>query len=129
MGSRARARTAALAALTAWALLTAAVSADGPPAHGAGSAAHDGAKPPATVTLLTGDRVAVGSDGQVVRLVRGKAREGIGFSVRREGGHTYVVPQDALCPVADGVLDRRLSSTSRSWSGTGTTTRTAPRCR
>lgn len=129
MGSTARARTAALAALTAGAPLTAAVSADGLPAHGAGSAAHDGARPPATVTLLTGDHVAVGSDGHVVRLVRGKDREGIGFSARRERGHTYVVPQDALRPVADGVLDRWLSSTSRSWSGTGTTTRTAPRCR
>lgn len=27
--------------------------------------------------------------------MRGKGREGIGFSVRREAGHTYVVPQDA----------------------------------
>lgn len=84
---------------------------------------------PSVGTLLTGDHVAVGSDGHVVRLVRGKDREGIGFSARRERGHTYVVPQDALRPVADGVLDRWLSSTSRSWSGTGTTTRTAPRCR
>ncbi|WP_328835462.1 hypothetical protein [Streptomyces europaeiscabiei] len=39
--------------------------------------------------------MSVGSGGQVVRLVRGKGREGIGFSVRREAGHTYVVPQDA----------------------------------
>ncbi|WP_330293383.1 S8 family peptidase [Streptomyces sp. NBC_00576] len=108
MGSTVRARTAALAALTAGALLTATVSAGGLSAHGAGSAAHAGAKPPATVTLVTGDRVTVGSDGQVARLVRGKGREKIGFSVRREAGHTYVVPQDALRPVADGVLDRRL---------------------
>ncbi|KOG29635.1 hypothetical protein AQJ84_38990 [Streptomyces resistomycificus] len=98
----------------AGALVTGAVSAGGQPAQAVGSAAHDGAKapgkakPPATVTLITGDRVAVGADGRVVRLVRGKGREGIGFSVRREADHTYVVPQDALRQVADGVLERRL---------------------
>ncbi|MFF3328006.1 S8 family serine peptidase [Streptomyces sp. NPDC002888] len=114
MGSTARARTAAVAAVVAGALVTGAVSAGGQPAQAVGSAAHDGtkapakAKPPATVTLISGDRVVVGSDGRVVRLVRGKGREGIGFSVRREAGHTYVVPQDALRLVADGVLDRRL---------------------
>lgn len=108
MGSTVRARTAAVAVLTAGALLTSAVSAGGLPARGVGSAAQEGSKPPATVTLVTGDRVDVGSDGQVVRLVRGKGREELGFSVRREAGHTYVVPQDALRLVADGVLDRRL---------------------
>ncbi|ANS70630.1 subtilisin-like protease [Streptomyces lincolnensis] len=116
MRSTARARTAALAAVVAGTLVTGAATADGQPAQaaGAGTAAQDArrapakAKPPSTVTLITGDRVVVGSDGQVVRLVRGKGREGIGFSVRREAGHTYVVPQDALRPVADGVLDRRL---------------------
>ena len=114
MGSTAHARTATLAAVLAGALLTGAAPADSHPARAAGSAAHEGttppakARPPATVTLITGDRVAVGSDGQVVRLERGKGREGIGISVRREAGHTYVVPQDALRLVADGVLDRRL---------------------
>ncbi|MFJ7072181.1 S8 family peptidase [Streptomyces sp. NPDC098781] len=100
--------------MLAGALVTGAVAAGGPPAQAAGSAAQDGtkgpatAKPSTTVTLITGDRVAVGEDGKVVRLERGKGRERIGFSVRREAGHTYVVPQDALRPVADGVLDRRL---------------------
>ncbi|MER7661050.1 MULTISPECIES: S8 family serine peptidase [unclassified Streptomyces] len=114
MGSTARARTAALAAVVAGALVTGAVSAGGQTAQAVGSAAHEGTKapakaePPATVTLISGDRVDVGSDGRVVRLVRGKGREGIGFSVRRADGHTYVVPQDALRLVADGVLDRRL---------------------
>ncbi|MFE6129804.1 peptidase, partial [Streptomyces sp. NPDC056437] len=114
MGSTARARTAALAAVVAGALVTGAVSAGGQTAQAAGSAAQEGtkarvkAKPPATVTLISGDRVDVGPDGRVVRLVRGKGREGIGFSVRRADGHTYVVPQDALRLVADGVLDRRL---------------------
>ncbi|MGI3200301.1 hypothetical protein ACRJ4W_20925 [Streptomyces sp. GLT-R25] len=113
MGFTARARTAALAAAVAGALVTGVVSAGGQPAQAAGSAAQDGtkapakanAKPPATVTLITGDRVDVGADGRVVRLKRGKGREDIGFSVRREAGHTYVVPQDALRPVADGVLE------------------------
>ncbi|MFC8196141.1 S8 family serine peptidase [Streptomyces sp. NPDC057298] len=117
MGFTARARTAALAAAMAGALVTGVVSAGGQPAQAAGSATHDGkkakkasakAKPPATVTLITGDRVTVDSDGKVVRLVRGKGREKLGFSIRRETGHTYVVPQDALRLVADGVLDRQL---------------------
>ncbi|MEU9954426.1 S8 family serine peptidase [Streptomyces sp. NPDC050982] len=116
MGFTARARTAALAAVVAGTLVTGAVSAGGQPAQAAGSAAQDATKasgkaktkPPATVTLITGDRVDVDSDGRVVRLKRGKGREEIGFSVRREAGHTYVVPQDALRPVADGVLDRKL---------------------
>ncbi|MGX1908273.1 S8 family serine peptidase [Streptomyces phaeochromogenes] len=116
MGFTARARTAALATAVAGALVTGVVSAGGQPAQAVGSAARDGTKasaraktkPPATVTLITGDRVDVDSDGRVVRLKRGKGRENIGFSVRREAGHTYVVPQDALRPVADGVLDRRL---------------------
>ncbi|WP_328861403.1 S8 family peptidase [Streptomyces sp. NBC_00306] len=119
MGSTARARTAALAAVVAGALVTGAVSAGGQTAQAAGSAAQEGtkarakAKPPATVTLISGDRVDVGPDGKVVRLVRGKGREGIGFSVRRADGHTYVVPQDALRLVADGVLDRRLFDVAR----------------
>lgn len=119
MGFTARARTAALAALAAGALVTGAVSAGGQPAQAAGSGAGDGkkapakAKPPATVTLITGDRATVASDGQVVRLERGEGREGIGFSVRREEGHTYVVPQDALRMVADGVLDRQLFDVAR----------------
>ncbi|MER6999090.1 S8 family serine peptidase [Streptomyces sp. NPDC000410] len=114
MGSTARARTAALAAVVAGALAMGAASAGGQAAQAAGSAAHEGAKapakakPPATVTLITGDRVVVGSDDRVVRLVRGKSREGIGFSVRRQAGHAYVIPQDALRLVADGVLDQQL---------------------
>lgn len=100
--------------MVAGALVTGAISVGGQQARAAGDTTHDGmnasakTKPAATVTLITGDRVAVGPDGQVVRLVRGKDREKIGFSVRRTAGHTYVVPQDALRLVADGVLDRRL---------------------
>ncbi|WP_449479916.1 S8 family serine peptidase [Streptomyces avidinii] len=74
------------------------------------SAPPDAAKTavPATVTLVTGDRVLVGGDGGVVQLVRGPGREGIVFSVRREAEHTYVIPRDALRMVDDGNLDRRL---------------------
>ncbi|MEU8847657.1 hypothetical protein AB0C70_15740 [Streptomyces sp. NPDC048564] len=62
MGFTARARAAALAAVVAGTLVTGAVSAGGQHAQAAGSAAQDGtkarakAKPPATVTLITGDR-------------------------------------------------------------------------
>ncbi|WP_157878047.1 S8 family serine peptidase [Streptomyces torulosus] len=114
-------RTVALAGVMAGAMVAGAVSASeahsAPGAESApdvGGGAHGGAgttaggQPAATVTLITGDRVAVGSDGQVVELTRGKGREKIGFSVRREAGHTYVVPQDALRPIADGLLDRQL---------------------
>ncbi len=112
MGSTARVRRAAFAATLAGMLVTGTVSAGGRPALAASSTAQDGrrasAQPPSTVTLITGDRVVVGADGRVVRLIRGKGREGTGFSVRREGEHTYVIPQDALRMVGDGVLDRRL---------------------
>ncbi|MFJ7159887.1 S8 family peptidase [Streptomyces sp. NPDC101118] len=76
------------------------------PAARNAAAARAGAS--AAVTLVTGDRVHVGADGRVARIDRGEGREGIVFSVRREGAHTYVVPQDALRLLADGVLDRRL---------------------
>ncbi|MBW5422772.1 S8 family serine peptidase, partial [Streptomyces sp. BG9H] len=62
-----------------------------------------------TVTLITGDRVVVGAGGKkVVRLTRGEGREQVSISVRREGGHLYVVPQDAQAMIAAGRLDRRL---------------------
>ncbi|WP_328663601.1 S8 family serine peptidase [Streptomyces sp. NBC_00328] len=112
MGTRLRARTAALAAAVAGTLIAGAAPAGIHPAQAASSTAQDGTKAKAsstaTVTLITGDRVVVGSDGRVVRLVRGKGREETGFSVRREAGHTYAIPQDALRMVGDGVLDRRL---------------------
>ncbi|QNP68997.1 S8 family serine peptidase [Streptomyces roseirectus] len=109
MGSTARARTAALAALVAGVLVTGEATAGGEPARAAGV----GARPATTVTLITGDRVAVGEDGRVASLVRGEGREKVGFSVRRAGGHTHVIPQDALRLIADGVLDRRLFDVTR----------------
>ncbi|MEI5101755.1 S8 family serine peptidase [Streptomyces sp. PmtG] len=63
----------------------------------------------ATVTLITGDRVVVAAGGhKVVRLVRGKGRERVTISVRREAGHVFVVPQDAQALITAGRLDRRL---------------------
>ncbi|MGW8780296.1 S8 family serine peptidase [Streptomyces sp. NPDC055796] len=114
-----RARTAALAAAVVGTLITGASGAGIQPARAASTTAQGGtrtpaaepvkpAKAPATVTLITGDRVVLGDDGRVSRFVRGKGREGIVISVRREAGHTYVLPQDTLRMVADGVLDRRL---------------------
>ncbi|MGW5399555.1 S8 family peptidase [Streptomyces sp. NPDC003952] len=120
MGFTRKARTAALAAAVTGTLLTGTAAAGITPALAAGTAAQDGTggpvadrakketKPPATVTLITGDRVVVKGDGSVEQLLRGAGREGTSFSVRREGARTYVVPQDALRLVADGVLDRRL---------------------
>ncbi|MFI1722620.1 S8 family serine peptidase [Streptomyces sp. NPDC020489] len=102
-----------MAAVVAGVLVTGVITAGGQSAGAADGAGLDRTKATATakastVTLITGDRVSVGSGGQVVSVDRGKGREGIGISVRRAAGHTYVVPQDALRLVADGVLDRRL---------------------
>ncbi|MER7761680.1 S8 family serine peptidase [Streptomyces sp. NPDC097619] len=65
------------------------------------------------VTLVTGDEVVLGGDGKVVRIDRAAGREGIVFTVRREAGRTYVIPQDAQRPLADGVVDRRLFDVTR----------------
>jgi subtilisin family serine protease len=65
-------------------------------------------KPAARVTLLTGDTVGVDGNGRVVEVRPGKGRSGIGFSVRRFAGHTYVVPLDATRLLGSGKLDRRL---------------------
>ncbi|KMO94054.1 S8 family peptidase [Streptomyces roseus] len=130
MGIVSRAGKAALAAAVAGTLITGAAPAGARPAQDASTTAQDGGntsaapsartaqartaqarpsvKAPATVTLITGDRVLVGGDGRVSQLVRGEGREGIVFSVRTEAEHTYVIPQDGLAMIAEGVLDRRL---------------------
>ncbi|OLF09875.1 S8 family serine peptidase [Actinophytocola xanthii] len=59
-----------------------------------------------TVTLVTGDRVRVGSDGVLIE--PGQARRGTRFSQYRVDGHDYVIPSDALAMVGAGRLDRRL---------------------
>ncbi|MGC4762179.1 S8 family serine peptidase [Micromonospora sp. DT46] len=61
---------------------------------------------PVTVTLLTGDRVTVSGTKASVRPAPG--REDVRFLTRRERGHVSVVPEDAVAPIRDGRIDRRL---------------------
>ncbi|MEU6251418.1 S8 family peptidase [Streptomyces sp. NPDC047043] len=61
-----------------------------------------------TITLITGDRVAVDPRGRVVGVNRAKGREHIPLQVRTVGGHTLVEPMDAIRLIANGKLDRRL---------------------
>ncbi|MCL6666900.1 S8 family peptidase [Streptomyces panaciradicis] len=60
------------------------------------------------ITLITGDRVLVDSKGRVVGLERAKGREHIPVQIRKEAGHTLVVPADAVRLVAAGKVDQRL---------------------
>ncbi|WP_394621585.1 S8 family serine peptidase [Lentzea sp. JNUCC 0626] len=61
------------------------------------------------VTLVTGDRVVLGRDNQVLAIRPGEGREKMAFKTARTAdGHVMVVPQDAFGPLAAGRLDRRL---------------------
>ncbi|MEV7319106.1 S8 family peptidase [Streptomyces sp. NPDC093970] len=60
------------------------------------------------VTLITGDRVALDAKGRVIGMERAEGREHIPFQIRKAGGHTLVVPGDAIRLVATGKLDQRL---------------------
>lgn len=61
------------------------------------------------VTLVTGDRVLLGpTGGSRVTPVAGEERDGVGFSIRQNGDHLYVIPSDALPLVASGKVDKRL---------------------
>ncbi|MER5252667.1 S8 family peptidase [Streptomyces sp. NPDC002855] len=119
-----RVGTAAMAAVVSGALIAGVASADSGPGPDrtagtrtggetkTGRAAQGGKTE--TVTLLTGDRAVVRSGGkQVVRLIRGEGREEVAIAVRREAGHTYVVPQDAQSLITAGRLDRRLFDVTR----------------
>jgi subtilisin family serine protease len=75
-------------------------AADGPVA-GAGQGGHQ-------VTLITGDRVVVDSDGGVAAVLRAEGREDARFSIREVEGHTHVVPLDALGLIQRGVVDQQL---------------------
>lgn len=50
----------------------------------------------------------MGRDGRVVGVERGKGRTGIGYSTQLAGGHTFVIPADAIKLLNSGRLDRRL---------------------
>ncbi|MGW6707644.1 S8 family peptidase [Streptomyces sp. NPDC054956] len=111
----AAASVAAAAALALAAGLTtpaaAATSLPGSPAaQSARSANATGSGPARTarVTLVTGDRVVLGAGGEPVALERAEGREHIPFSLRRENGHTSVLPYDALPLIRSGKLDARL---------------------
>ncbi|GLF94648.1 S8 family peptidase [Streptomyces yaizuensis] len=67
-----------------------------------------GQRPGHEVALITGDRVTVGADGRVRRIVRAEGREKVPFQVRTARGRTLVVPEDAAPLLADGTLDQRL---------------------
>ncbi|MFY1704955.1 S8 family serine peptidase [Micromonospora sp. WMMA1923] len=67
---------------------------------------------PATVTLVTGDRITVDRGGRVT-IRPAKDRAGIRFRSHRIDGELHVVPADAVPLIASGVLDRRLFNVSR----------------
>ncbi|MEV8378862.1 S8 family peptidase [Kribbella sp. NPDC056861] len=60
------------------------------------------------VTLVTGDRVTVAGNGQVVSVVPAPSRPGAGFLTDRAKGHLTVIPTDLAGEVAAGRIDRRL---------------------
>ncbi|MBD0844152.1 S8 family peptidase [Streptomyces sp. TRM68416] len=74
----------------------------------AASAAGDGLTGGRSVTLLTGDRVAVDDEGRVLGFRPGKGRSGVPVAVRQSGDRTYVIPADAAHLIRAGTLDRRL---------------------
>ncbi|WP_405792911.1 S8 family serine peptidase [Streptomyces sp. NBC_01506] len=77
-------------------------------ASGASAAAGSGG---ATVRLITGDRVTLGTDGDggpVVSVEPGAGRRGIIFRTLEQDGHLTVLPSDAGELVAAGRLDRKL---------------------
>jgi subtilisin family serine protease len=69
----------------------------------------DPAARPATVTLITGDRVVIGdTDRGPVTVLPGAGRERMSFLTQRVEGRTYVLPVDVLSLVGSGQVDRRL---------------------
>ncbi|MFD9440124.1 S8 family peptidase [Streptomyces sp. NPDC060006] len=66
-----------------------------------------------TVTLVTGDKVALDAKGKVTGVVAAEGRKGIGFRIQQAAGHAYVVPRDAEALIANGTVDRRLFDVKR----------------
>ena len=60
------------------------------------------------VTLITGDRVALSTSGDVAAVVPGPGRDGIAVSSTTVNGHQHVVPVDAGQLINAGKLDPRL---------------------
>ncbi len=102
-----------------WAVLTASAVAISLTAGSSGAAA---AEPPGggeesvapasgsggSVTLLTGDRVALAADGTVAAVHPAPGREDIPVQVTETDGAVHVVPRDAVAMIADGTLQRAL---------------------
>lgn len=100
-----RGKTKVLGAVTALALTVApaATAAAAPPAGNAPQKTAD------EVTLVTGDKVLLGHDRQVVAIQPGEGRQKMAFKTARTAdGHLMVVPKDAFEPLAAGRLDTRL---------------------
>jgi subtilisin family serine protease len=64
-------------------------------------------KPPTTVTLITGDRVTVQSNGSLA-VTAGPGRAGIRFLSQKIKDHRYVYPADTLALLRSGRVDQRL---------------------
>ena len=64
-------------------------------------------KPATTVTLITGDRVAVRGDGSLT-VTAGPGRAGMRFLSQKIKDHQYVFPADALALLRAGRVDQRL---------------------
>jgi subtilisin family serine protease len=60
------------------------------------------------ITLITGDRVALGPDGEVRGLVRAEGREGIPVQLVELQDSTLVLPMDVAGLIQQGKLDQRL---------------------
>ncbi|MGW6449247.1 S8 family peptidase [Lentzea sp. NPDC055074] len=98
-----RGKTKVLGAVTALTLIAAPAATAAPPAGEAPRNAAD------EVTLVTGDKVLLGPDRQVVAIQPGEGRQKMSFKTARTAdGHLMVVPKDAFEPLAAGRLDTRL---------------------
>ncbi|TDV43555.1 S8 family serine peptidase [Actinophytocola oryzae] len=96
-----RQRFALVAAVAVLVLPPAPAVAD-PPSTGTPPAAAS-----ATVTLITGDRVAVRGD-RVVSVAMNPRRAAVRYWRETRNGHDYVIPMDAARALAGGRLDERL---------------------
>ncbi|WP_036373021.1 S8 family serine peptidase [Micromonospora sp. ATCC 39149] len=97
---------AAAPAMSPMAASPATLAANATGAAGTGPAER-AARRPATVTLVTGDRVTLTGSG-AVSIRPGAGRDGLRFLVRRDRGHVTVQPQDALPLLRSGRVDPRL---------------------
>ena len=65
-----------------------------------------------TVTLVTGDRVSVDSNGNT-SILAAKGRAHVSFRTLRAAGHLHVIPSDAVALLRAGRLDARLFDVTR----------------